>query len=631
MPTPMQGAGGPNRQDPNMGPSPGQLGHHPPHIPFMQMPQQGMQQQLQQQKPQQNYQGPGAGGLLRNVNQPGPPGGGGMPMQMQPQQPQNPPRNPFGPPNPQMMQQGSFPMPQMVMPQFPGYPFPGMPVQQYNQGPQFRPAPQIMSNQGMGNLGNLQQIPPSMGGGPGMGMGPADRMGPPPNIPFQEASAPRQREKKKLFEYDKATKVLVVDRKATDKEEALGDETVPDHPPSEAAHASAPPAPVVASAPVNGSEAARPAAQVKVEPSIPLDTGKGPVPGRGGQQVAGPQTSAGSVPATVAASVPVHEEKERTNPPSAPAVVAEKPTVAAEKPAAPVTKPVALAEPKEKVLEKSAPVTRQVIEEKSTGLRAADDESNKSILKGTPDPTAGVSADSGAPVIRPERTPDAGAESKELARAAEVPAEEKGKPIVHSSAETTEGIKLQEERRKVAPTSAAPENDDGETSLRPAQREAARPEREAAPSSSTGNKRIYEIEFLIKFQKICTKEPAGLSLKSSPELCRLTGINVPDNAGGVSPSANPGTPRGSQMNSGQQGGQAARTQQRNNNQTGRGGGGSMGGGRGGYGNKMGPPIELPRKSENAYDTSKTKPQNHTDRIMKVRELCVRDVYYFFTT
>ena len=32
---------------------------------------------------------------------------------------------------------------------------------------------------------------------------------------------------------------------------------------------------------------------------------------------------------------------------------------------------------------------------------------------------------------------------------------------------------------------------------------------------------------------------------------------------------------------------------------------------------MGPPVEL-RKGENAYDTSKTKPQNHTERIMKVR-------------
>ena len=44
----------------------------------------------------------------------------------------------------------------------------------------------------------------------------------------------------------------------------------------------------------------------------------------------------------------------------------------------------------------------------------------------------------------------------------------------------------------------------------------------------------------------------------------------------------------------------------------------MGGGRNNYPNRppMGPPIEL-RKSENAYDTSKTKPQNHTERIMKV--------------
>ena len=44
----------------------------------------------------------------------------------------------------------------------------------------------------------------------------------------------------------------------------------------------------------------------------------------------------------------------------------------------------------------------------------------------------------------------------------------------------------------------------------------------------------------------------------------------------------------------------------------------MGGGRNNYPNRppMGPPIEL-RKGENAYDTSKTKPQNHTERIMKV--------------
>jgi hypothetical protein len=56
------------------------------------------------------------------------------------------------------------------------------------------------------------------------------------SLPSQQGSVPesspvpRTREKKMMFVYDKATKVLVVDSKVTDKEEALGYEQVHDHP-----------------------------------------------------------------------------------------------------------------------------------------------------------------------------------------------------------------------------------------------------------------------------------------------------------------------------------------------------------------------------------------------------------------
>ena len=196
----------------------GPLGH--PGMAFMPKPGEEMQQQaIQQPKLPPNYPGQVQNPILRNVNQPGPPGGG-MQMQMQPNPQQGAQRGPFPPPNPQMnpqmMQQRYNSM--MMQGFAPPFAFPNMsgPFPQ----PQFRaPQQQMMPNQ---QMSNLQQIPQQMGPGNPMGMGPVG--GPATNLPgqFTEPAAPNQREMEKLFENDKSTKMVL--NKGTDKEKSQDDE-----------------------------------------------------------------------------------------------------------------------------------------------------------------------------------------------------------------------------------------------------------------------------------------------------------------------------------------------------------------------------------------------------------------------
>ena len=591
--------GAPPRPDVGMVPNAGPMGH-PSQMAFMQMPGAGMQQPpMQQQKPPQNYPGPVPGPLMRNVNQAGQPGGG-MQMQMQPPQQQNAQRFPNPQMNPQMMGQGF----NMVLPGFAGYPFPGMPgvPGPYNQAPpQYRPPQPMLPNQ---QMSNLQQMPPQMGGGSAMGMGSVDRMtGPPPNMnpPYPEPPAPQKREKKTLFQYDKSTKTVL--KQGAEKEKAPGEEQGSDHASaavSEAAHFSSAAAATVPISVLNGSDA-------QSAHTLPPDSG-GKGGAAAGRQLPVPNVLPVSAVSTAAnVSEEVGPEKDRmqsgvsinSGPEKVPVNV---------KPLEPKTPTT---ESKDNSFEKVGTIGRPVTEEKTavpiqppTPVRAEHDGPAIPVVKENSEPSI-VASELPSQSSGAERPFDAAVEMKDV-----VPcslSEDKGLVGTHTAAPV-------EERKK--PLVASTELEEGETSLRPAQREGTRGVEREAPNPPS--KRSYEIEFLLKFQKRCTKEASGLNLKNSPELCRLTGANVPEGGSGSSGSANPTTPRGSQIsNAPQGGGPAARPQQRNNNQTR--GGGQMGGGRNNYNTRpsMGPPVEL-RKGENAYDTSKTKPQNHTERIMKVR-------------
>ena len=149
--------------------------------------------------------------------------------------------------------------------------------------------------------------------------------------------------------------------------------------------------------------------------------------------------------------------------------------------------------------------------------------------------------------------------------------------------------------------------------------------REAAAQPLPGERRVYEIEFLIKFRAAFVKEPACLKLSQAADLCALMGRGGPEGAlpsPMASSSGGGGTPRGGGGPSGMHQGSSSQMRQpppqRGNQPPMRGmqqqnSGRSMGGFPGKAGG--GPPIEL-KKSDNAYDTAKTKPQTHYDRIMK---------------
>jgi hypothetical protein len=561
------------------------------------------QQAMQQQKPPQNYPGQGAGSILRTTTQPGPPGTG-MQMQMPMQNPQQAAqRGPYPPqPNQQMPQQMmGQPYNMMMPPGFPPYPFPPMGAP-YAQA-QFRTGQPTMP------MNNLQQIQPQMGPG-NMGMPPVDRMGGPgPNMPGQypETAAPKQREKKKLFEYDKSTKQVV--KSGAEKEKSQGDEAGGDHGSTEGAVGAAAPAPVAGAVP-NGEDMPTPSALSKGDQPAVLEPSKaGLNVGRNIQaaQPAGAQNLPVSAVTIAANATDVEKEKIAPVPAPAPA-----PAPAAEKPA-PVSKVPEVKAPaieaKEPPPDRGAAAARPAVEEKPASQRSQEEEAARAVAKGGAERTAAPGEPAALSSIGSARANDSASNGKEGTKLSDSAGDEKKAPPPAPEA----ALKPAEERKKPATLPPAAEPDEGEASLRPAQREAAKPDSNAGSASAAGGKRVYEIEFILKFQKIWTKEPAGLNIKNSPDLCKLTGINVPESPGGGSGS---GTPRGHQMSNAPQGGPAARPQQRNNNQSR--GGGQMGGGGRNYPNRpsMGPPIEL-RKGENAYDTSKTKPQNHTERIMKV--------------